>query len=117
MKLSELISSVEADVLTVQASRDAEISGIYAGDRISDLLNHGTAETLLVTNLTGVPVLRVAELMEVAALCLLNGIHPGPGLIRAAEEHGAAVLVSPFNMFETCGRLFECFDAVSEMRR
>ncbi len=115
MRLADLIQSIQAEFLTVRPSHDTEIERIYAGDRISDLLSQGTERTLLVTNLTGVQILRVAELMEVPALCLLGGIAPEPGLIGAAGSHGTELLVSPFGMFETCGRLYQRFAAASEM--
>ncbi|MFC1597640.1 hypothetical protein ACFL5Q_06870 [Planctomycetota bacterium] len=117
MKLSDLIEKIQAKVLTVRPSYDAEVEGIYAGDRISDLLTQGAAGILLVTNLAGVQVLRVVELMDVPALCLLNGIVPEPEVIRAGEEHGAVLLVSPFDMFETCGRLYERFSIAGKMRQ
>ena len=117
MKLSDLIQSIRARTLTIQSSRDAEIEGIYAGDRISDLLSQGDAGILLVTNLTGLQILRVMELMDVPALCLLNGITPEVEVVRAAEEDGAVLLVSPSSMFETCGRLYGCFAAASKMRQ
>ena len=116
MKLSDLIESIGARVLTVRPHPDTEIEGIYAGDKISDLLSQGTAGTLLVTKLTGVQILRVAELMDVPALCLLGGITPEPELISAAAAHGTVLLVSPFGMFETCGRLYKCFPAATEIR-
>lgn len=116
MKLADLISRVDANVLTVRPPRDVEITRVFAGDRISDLISQGAAETLLVTNLSGFQVFRVAELMGTPALCLLNGEVPDPGLVAAAEIHGTVVLVSPLSMFETCGRLYECFDAVRMTR-
>lgn len=115
MKLIDLIQRIGAKSLPPGSSLDAEIKGIYAGDRISDLLSQGAAETLLVTNLTGAQILRVAELMDVPAICLLNGISPEPELTNTAERNGTVLLVSPFGMFETCGRLYGCFTGASEM--
>ena len=115
MRLADLIASIEAETLTAGPSDETEIERIYAGDRISDLLNQGTRGTLLVTNLTGVQILRVAELMEVSALCLVGGVAPEPELLRSLRDHGTALLVSPFGMFETCGRLFRRFEAACEI--
>jgi hypothetical protein len=33
---------------------------------------------------------------------------PDMEVITAAAEGGTAILVSPYGMFETCGRLFAC---------
>jgi len=115
MRLLDLIGRIDAEVLTAPPSRDIEITRVCAGDRISDLLSDGTAETLLVTNLTGAQIFRVADLMDVPAICLLNGAAPETELITAAGRHGATLLVSPLGMFETCGRLYECLAGADEM--
>jgi hypothetical protein len=117
MKLTDLIRRIGARTLTSGAMLDAEIKRIYAGDRISDLLSQGDTETLLVTNLTGVHIPRAAELMDVPAICLLNGVSPEPELTTAAERNGMALIVSPYGMFETCGRLYTCFADAGEMRQ
>jgi len=114
MKLTDLIPIISAKVLTSGGTPDAEIKRIYAGDRVSDLLNQGDAETLLVTNLTGVHILRAAELMDVPAICLLNGVSPETELITAAERNTVVLLVSPYDMFETCGRLHRSFTGAGE---
>jgi len=106
-KLSDLIKWIDAEILTGVAARDAEIETVYAGDRISDLLSQGREGTLLVTNLTGVHLLRVAELMDVPALCLLGDVFPEAELTQAAKSRGTVLLVSRFGMFETCGRLYQ----------
>jgi len=117
MKLADLIRRTDARILTSGAMPDVEIKRIYAGDKISDLLNQGDSETLLVTNLTGVHILRAAELMDVPAICLLNGVSPEAELITAAERNGMVLLVSPYDMFETCGRLYGCFTGAGERRQ
>ena len=117
MELSDLIRGTDAKVLASGARPTAEIKRIYAGDRVSDLLSEGDSETLLVTNLAGVQVLRAAGLMDVPAICLLNGIAPEPELKAAAERGDMALLVSPYGMFETCGRLHRCFRGAGETRQ
>ena len=117
MKMADLIRRTDAKVLTSGAMLDAEIKHIYAGDKVSDLLNQGDTETLVVTNLTGVHILRAAQLIDVPAICLLNGISTEPELTTAAERNGIVLLVSPYDMFETCGRLHRCFINAGEMRQ
>jgi len=116
MKMTDLIQRIGLNPLTFGAMPDAEIKRIYAGDRISGLLSHGDTETLLVTNLTGVHIPRAAELMDVPAICLLNGVSPEPELTKAANRNGMVLLVSPYDMFETCGRLYKSLNGEREMR-
>lgn len=108
MDLMELAAKIGASVLTPANCAGVEIKRVYAGDRISDLLGHATPATLLVTNLAGPQVLRVAGLMEAPAICLLNGQMPDDDLLTEAAEHHVVLLSSPAGMFETRGLLHRC---------
>lgn len=107
MKLAVLIHSLQAWVVHPGAPADVEIDKVYAGDRISDLLEHAEAHTLVVTSLANTQLLRVAELMEAPAICLVGGIEPEAELAEAAAATATTLIVSPFPLFETCGRLYE----------
>lgn len=111
MRLTDLADKIGAQVLSNQdrAAR-TEVERAYAGDRMSNLISEGSETTLLVTNLSNAMLPRVAELVDAAGLCLLNGLSPGSEVVRAAEERGIVLMVSPVGMFETCGRLYRCLD-------
>ena len=87
---------------------------VYAGDRVSELLNAASEHTLLVTNLANRQLFRMAGLMEVPGICLLNGVSVGEEMVGFAVQNGTAVLVSPGGMFETCGRIYGCLKAECE---
>jgi hypothetical protein len=108
MKVCELAELVGAKLLTPSAC-DVDVARVYASDRISDLLNEVTDGTLLVTNLSNSTLVRLIQLMDVASVCLLNGAEPEDPIVAAAQEHGAALMVSPVGMYETCGRLYRAF--------
>lgn len=110
MKLADLAAQIGAQILT-DGPADLEIEHIYAGDRISDLLNQAQDRGLLVSNLGGLQLIRVAELMDVPAVCLVNGQAPDERTLCAANDHGTTLVVSPVSMFETCGRLYRCLAA------
>ncbi len=106
MDIHRLAQQIGARLFTPGAG-GAEVLRVYAGDRMSDLLNEVTDTTLLVTNLSNSTLVRLIQLMDVASVCLLNGVEPEDAIISAAEEHRAALMVSPVDMFETCGRLYQ----------
>jgi len=85
------------------------IERVYAGDRMSDLLNHASDTTLVVTNLATSQLVRAAALMDLAGLCLVNDVAPEAALLEAAASSRTALMVSPLDLFATCGRLYECF--------
>ena len=107
MSLKGLADKIGARILTPGLGDDAEITRIYAGDRVSDLLNEASDKTLLVTNLANQQMVRVAELMEVPGICFVDGIDPGQEIIDLAGENGTLLMVSPAGVFETCGLIYQ----------
>jgi hypothetical protein len=109
MNLEDLARRIGAQVVTRGRAADVPIDRIYAGDRISDLLNQASESTLVVTNLAGPQLVRAAELMDVPAICLVGGRAPQAEMLAAAGAHGVLLMVSPADLFETCGRLYRCW--------
>lgn len=113
MELNRLAEALDADLLVRPEGREPVIGRVFASDRMSDLLDAVTDDTLLVTNLANVMLNRAMELMDVPAICLLNGVTPEKGLLDAARKHGTAVIVSPCPMYETCGRIYAALAGAS----
>ncbi|NLW50272.1 MAG: hypothetical protein GXY85_05435 [Candidatus Brocadiaceae bacterium] len=106
MRIQDLSERIGARIVSGEATLEVSIDGVCAGDRISDLLAQASSSCLLVTNLVGPSLLRVAELMDVPAICLVGGMEVEPVMKKTAEQQGLVLLVSPCDMFETCGRLY-----------
>jgi len=107
MYLEDLANKINAKVYARGKPINVEINRIYAGDRISDLLNQAVGNTLLVSNLGSSQIIRLAQLMDVPGICLLNDLIPEDDMIKIALEHRTLLMVSPTGMFETCGRLYQ----------
>ena len=116
--ITDLAAKIGATVVTA-GKEQAAIQHVYAGDRISDLLNHAGRGTLLVSHLPAIQVIRLAELMDLPAVCVVGGgratagspcqgASPEPEAVAAAQRHGTSLLVSPAELLETCGRIYEC---------
>jgi hypothetical protein len=105
MKLEELVEAIEGRVLQPGGKRSTEIARVFAGDKMSALLEQAGPQTMLVTSLANTQLAFVAELMDCPALCLVDGTEPEPNLLEAAARCETAVVVSSLDMFETCGRL------------
>jgi redox-sensing transcriptional repressor len=107
MRLQDLAHKIGAHILTPGVGEDAEVTRIYAGDRVSDLLNEASDTTLLVTNLANLQMVRVAELMEVPGICFVDGVDPGREIVDLAMMNGTLLMVSPLGVFETCGLIYK----------
>ena len=108
MRLDELASKIGAKVHTPGRGANVEADQVYAGDRISDLLNAAGEHALLVSNLASTHLVRVAELMDIPGICLVHGQVPDAAMLDAAREHRTLLMASPLGLFETCGRVYEC---------
>jgi redox-sensing transcriptional repressor len=106
MRLDELALRIGAKVLT-PGPADAQVTKIYAGDRVSDLLNEASRKTLLVTNLANLQMVRVAELMEVPGICFVDGVEPESDMVDLALRNHTMLMVSPVGVFETCGLIYQ----------
>jgi hypothetical protein len=107
VKLNELAQHIGAKVLTPGKAIDIRLDSVYAGDRISDLLGAAGDHALLVTNLASTHLVRVAELMDIPGICMVNGQTPDERMIQAAKEHGTLLMVSAKGLFETSGRIYQ----------
>ena len=112
VKIDELARCVGAEILTTDACPERVVEKIYAGDRVSDLLNEASDRTLLVTNLMSLQMIRLAELMDVPGICFVNGARPEPEIVARAESTGTTLMVSPIGVFETCGLIYQSLAAV-----
>ncbi len=114
MKLEALADRIRAQVLTPGQHVNVDLEQVYAGDRISDLLNAAGDHVLLVTNLASTQLLRVAQLMDIPGICLVAGQEPDADMLAAARAHHTLLMVSSAGLFETCGRIHQC---LSEEKR
>ena len=116
MNLNDLAGRIGAKIFNPPGDGNT-IESVYAGDRISELLNAASEKTLLVTNLANPQLFRIAALMEVPGICLLNGVETDEEMVNLAVTNGTAVLVSAAGMFETCGRIYRWLSSEGEIGR
>ncbi len=114
MKLVELAVKIGASILTGGQGADVEVQHVYAGDRISDLLDQAGSNTLLVTNLSSAQLIDLAELMDSPGLCLVNNCQVGRDALDAAARRGTVIVLSPVGIYETCGRMYQVLNHSGE---
>lgn len=103
VSLKKIAEALKARVFThAEIAESAVIERLYAGDRMSEILNEASEGTLLISNLANPHLLRVAELMDAPAICLLNGTDPSGELVAAADKNMKLLMVSPADMSGTC---------------
>jgi hypothetical protein len=106
MKIEELARQVEARLHLGAGRAEAEVSSFCASNKMSELIAHAFADTLMVTSLNNTQLIRIADLMDVPGICLAGGQEPSAELIEHARAAGKAVLSTSRSLEET-GRLLE----------
>lgn len=73
MKVSDLVKELNLTVFCGEAGLDAEISGGYTSDLLSDVMGHIDEGMLWVTMQTHQNIVAVATLKDAAAVLIVNG--------------------------------------------
>ena len=106
MKLQEVQEILEADVIVGEEKLDMEIKTAFGADLMSDVLALAKAGSLLLTGLTNTQVIRIANVLDIAAIILVRGKKPSAEAIALAKELHIPILATKFILFETAGRLY-----------
>jgi len=108
MRLDELASVIGGDTLVQGTRENPEIGYAFAADLLSDVLalTEGEDRTTLVTGMISPQVMRVADILGIAAIVVVRGKTPPPSMIEYATELGMPLLTTKKTMFETCGVMY-----------
>ena len=109
MKLSEIMTVLDAEILTGQTITEMESCNINTAcgcDLMSDVLAFVKDQSLLLTGLINSQVIRTAEMMDIVCICFVRGKEPTEDVIELAKEKGIVLLASDERMFPACGKLY-----------
>jgi predicted transcriptional regulator len=108
MKLAEIIKALDATVLVGNDHLEKEINTCGASDLMSDILAGLSEGCILLTGLTTVQVIRTAMVAGVGAVVFVRGKMPPQDVIDLAKDQELPLILSPYSMFVSCGRLHAC---------
>lgn len=107
MRLREVKEILDAEVLVGEDRLDMEVQTAFGADLMSDVLAFAGAGSLLLTGLTNAQVVRIADVLDIAAIILVRGKRPSPETLAAAKAKNIPVLSTRYILFESAGRLYE----------
>lgn len=107
INIKKVVDIVRGEVLAGENLEGCTISKVYAGDRISDLIVNASEETLIVTHINNISLLQLLDLFNVPAICLVSQGYPDDEVVDRAKIKGKIVFKSQYDMFETCGRIYQ----------
>jgi len=106
LKLSDVKEILDADVIVGTEKLDMEVKTAFGADLMSDVLAFAKAGSLLLTGLTNSQVIRIANVLDIAAIILVRGKKPPIETINLAKEFKIPLLTTKYILFETAGRLY-----------
>ncbi|MBQ4153556.1 MAG: hypothetical protein IJD11_04275 [Oscillospiraceae bacterium] len=106
MKISEIATLLDAEVLCCEELLDNEVHSACGSDMMSDVLAYVKDQAVLITGLTNPQVIRTAEMMDMLCVVFVRNKRPTDEMLRLAQEHGMVVMATPKRMYEACGTLY-----------
>jgi len=110
MTLREIQDILDAEVVTGDANLEKEIKYGFAADLLSDVLALGRgsgALTLLITGIIHPQVIHAGNIFDLGAIIFVRRKRPVEATLQLAIECQIPLLVTPYIMYETCGRLYQ----------
>lgn len=107
MKISDIVSTLNLEVVSGEKGLDREITGGYVSDLLSDVIGGAQEGNVWITMQTHHNVIAVASLKELAAVIIVKGLKPAEETVRKSNEEGIPVLSSYNDTFKITGRLYD----------
>jgi predicted transcriptional regulator len=105
IKLSSVIAAVKAEVLTNRA--EADITGGYISDLLSDVLAHANPGMLWVTIQIHRNVISCALTKDISAVLFTCGRKPDRAVVAEADAENIVLLSTKQTAYEAAGKLWE----------
>jgi predicted transcriptional regulator len=109
MTLQDIQRLLDAEVIAGAENLGREISHAFAADLLSDVLaiaRRGAEGALLITGNRTLQVIYTADVVDLGAILFVRGKRPNDSMTQLADEMEIPLLMTPYIMFETCGRLY-----------
>lgn len=106
MKIREIATLLEAELLCGAEQSDRMIVSACGSDMMSDVLAFVKRDAILLTGLVNPQVIRTAEMMDIMVIAFVRGKKCGEDIIEFAAERGMVLMRSPLTMYTACGRLY-----------
>ena len=106
MTVKEIIEKLDLKCLN-EVNLDAEITGAYASDLLSDVMGNARSGQVWITMQTHKNVTAIASLKDMPAVIIVRGGTPDPDMLQHAKDEDICLLVSKDTTFQVCGKLYE----------
>jgi predicted transcriptional regulator len=111
MEVSMIIEDIReilgAKIIVGEEWKDREVHTACGSDMMSDVLAFMKDQSVLLTGLCNLQVIRTAEMMDIVCVVFVRGKLPDEAMLEMAKEKEIAIISSGHRMFAACGMLYE----------
>lgn len=107
MKISEIKDILGARVICGEEFLDREAKTGCGSDMMSDVLAYVKDQSVLLTGMCNMQVVRTAEMMDIVCIVFVRDKRPDEAMIKLAEQKEIPILCSGHRLFSACGILYE----------
>ena len=107
MKLEQVAKLLEARVFTGQPLPENRVDHVFCTDLMADVLRYASSDTVLITRLLNLSVVRSSIMAEVHCVVFPEGMEPTPELLGLAETHEITMMATERSMLEATELLLE----------
>lgn len=106
LSLKQVCDLLEGQVICGADQLDEMVGSACGCDLMSDVLAFTRPGSVLLTGLTNSQVVRTAEMMDLKAIVFVRSKRPDAGTLQLAESMNLVLMLSPYPLYESCGRLY-----------
>lgn len=107
MTIEDIRAILGAKYMVGEEWKDREVHTACGSDMMSDVLAFMKDQSVLLTGLCNLQVIRTCEMMDIICIVFVRGKLPDEAMLEMAKEKGIAILASGHRMFSACGLLYE----------
>lgn len=104
MKVIDLIKELDLVKITDSFDENIEFTGVYIGDLLSLVMSRAKQGDIWITIQTHINVVAVADLLDLSAILVAEGIEVDQDTVIKANDLGLPILQSKMSAYElACG--------------
>lgn len=107
MTIEDIREVLGAKLIVGESWKDREVHTACGADMMSDVLAFMKDQSVLMTGLCNLQVIRTCEMMDIICVVFVRGKLPDEAMIEMAEEKEIAIMSTGHRMFSACGLLYE----------
>ena len=107
MKISEVVTILDAKVILGHENLDREVLCACGADLMSDVMAFVKEEVVLLTGLNNIQVIRTADIMDIKVIVFVRGKRPNGEMIALAAQKDIVLLSTSTSLFISSGKLYQ----------